>query len=777
MPGHGSVRSPERRRLRVCGVVQGVGFRPFVHRLATELGLAGFVGNDDEGVFVEVEGSPPRLDEFGERLRVELPRLASISSVDVVSVPVLGGAGFVIVASQHRDGARAALPPDVAPCRACLAEIRDPEARRYRHPFANCTDCGPRLSVIRDLPYDRPATTMAAFEMCPACAAEYHDPSDRRHHAQPIACPSCGPTLTFEQAGRTVRGTDAALLATHRALAAGAVVAVKGVGGYHLVCDAASESAVALLRTRKQRPSKPLAVMVPSVAVAAELAHVRSDEAAALESPAAPVVLLARREGAAVAPSVAPGNPLLGIMLPPSPLHHLLLAPVPGAEVVPPRVVVLTSGNLSDEPIAFDDVDAQRRLGALVDAWLVHDRPIHVPVDDSVVRLVDGDVHPVRRSRGYAPVPVSLAFDVPPTLAVGGEIKNTFCLADGRRAWVSQHIGDMGNLETLHAFERVVAGFERMYGVVPEVVAVDRHPGYLTRRWGLQRVRAEGLEAVEVQHHHAHLAALMAEHGLDERGEVLGLAFDGTGHGLAGDGSVELWGGEVLRAGFRSFDRVGHLRPLPLPGGDEGVRNPCRAAVAQLLSLGIDAEGLPCHRTCSPLERVVLARQAQTGVGCVPTTSMGRLFDVVAAIVGVRQRIDFEAQAAIDLEAAAASFEGEAPALELVLGPDGVIDPEPLLRELAALVRRGMGAPALAAAFHTAVAEVVQRVVDRHAGSALPVGLTGGVFQNALLTGEVVRRLRGDGHTVLTHRTVPANDGGLALGQAVIAGVARQRRQ
>jgi hydrogenase maturation protein HypF len=773
----GVLQRAERRRLRVSGVVQGVGFRPFVHRLAVALELAGFVGNDAQGVFIEVEGPTAVLDEFRRRVVADAPRLAVVTSVSSAVVPSAGATSFDIVESHSTEGVRAALPPDVAMCPECLAEIGNSSARRHRHPFANCTQCGPRLTVIRDLPYDRPATTMASFPMCPACAAEYHDPLDRRHHAQPIACPSCGPTLTYEGPDGLVSGTDDALAAAHRVLARGGVLAVKGVGGYHLVCDAADEAAVAMLRARKQRPDKPFALMAATLDHVASLVELDDVARAALASPAAPVVLLPRRDGPhGVAPSVAPGNPLLGVMLPPSPLHHLLLRPVPGHETPAPIVVVMTSGNLSDEPIAFDDHDARQRLMPLVDGWLVHDRPIHVPVDDSVVRVVAGAVHPVRRSRGYAPVPVSLPFDVLPTLAVGGEIKNTFCLAEGGRAWVSQHIGDMGNLETLHAFERTVESFTRMYMVSPVVVAVDQHPGYLTRRWGFEH--AAGARVVEVQHHHAHVASLMAEHGLGIDEEVLGIAFDGTGHGTAIDGSTELWGGEVLHAGYRSFERVAHLRPLPLPSGDGGVRNPCRTAVVQLLSLGIDGvDQLPSVLACEPSELAVVRHQANTGLQCVPTTSMGRLFDVVSSIIGVRHRVHYEGQAAIELEALAACHGGPTPALAFGVGEDGVIDPEPLLRELVAHMTQGTDPGALAAAFHIAVADMVQQVAGSAANSGRgPVALTGGVFQNAVLTGMVLDRLRADGRTVLTHRVVPANDGGLALGQAVIAGLARQER-
>ncbi|MEZ5252206.1 MAG: carbamoyltransferase HypF, partial [Ilumatobacteraceae bacterium] len=480
LPSGADGRRPERtavrRRAALSGVVQGVGFRPFVHRLAGELRLAGVVGNDAGGVFVEVEGPAAEVDRFAERLVTELPP-SPWCRQSWQEVPPSGDATFEIVASASSSGARTAIPPDVATCESCLAEVLDPADRRYRYPFANCTDCGPRYTIVTDLPYDRPSTTMARFEMCADCAAEYHDPGDRRHHAQPIACPGCGPHLTFERDGVAVRGTDAVIAALHDLIASGGVAAVKGVGGFHLACDATNVAAVARLRERKGRADKPFAVMVPDLDAARALAHVDDHAAAALTSPAAPIVLVHRRtdrpDAVALGDVVAPGNPLVGMMLPYSPLHHLLFRPVPGRATAPPRVLVLTSGNRSNEPICIDDDEARERLADLVDAFVIHDRPIHVPCDDSVVRVIDGDVQPVRRSRGYAPVPVALPVDVRPVLAVGGELKNTFCLAAGRRAFVGPHVGDMENLETLDAFARGVDGFRRMYVIEPEVVAAD----------------------------------------------------------------------------------------------------------------------------------------------------------------------------------------------------------------------------------------------------------------------------------------------------------------
>ena len=766
-----------RRRIEVAGVVQGVGFRPFAHRLAAELGLAGFARNGPGGALIEVEGPADAVERFARRLADEAPPLARIERVASTPVPVRGEAAFTILASEAAGaGERTLVPPDTATCPACLAEIGDPRDRRHRHPFANCTDCGPRFTIIRGLPYDRPATTMARFEMCPACAAEYADPRDRRHHAQPISCPQCGPQLSFRAGGEVLTGTDACLAAVHRAWADGRVVAVKGLGGYHLTCDATCEDAALLLRERKGRVDKPFAVMARDLEAARTLVELGAADEAALSAPARPIVLAPRAPGCPVCAHVAPHNPDLGVMLAYTALHHLLLTQVPGADVAPPPAIVATSGNRAGEPICTDDEEAAARLGDLADAFLVHDREIELPCDDSVVRIVGGREQPVRRSRGHAPLPLRLAREVAPTLAVGGELKATFCLASGTHAWMSQHIGDLENLETLGALERSVAAFRAMYRIEPQVVATDMHPGYLSRRWA--REHAGEARLVEVQHHHAHAASLMAEHGLDGERPLIALVFDGTGYGPALAGGPAAWGGELLVAGYDRFERAGHLAELPLPGGDAAVRNPRRVALAWLEACGLPAEGTAPWRACDQVERRIVARQVQSGTGVVPTTSMGRLFDVVASLLGVRHRVTYEGQAAIELEALAVRARGTGHRLQLALGGDGVLDPAPLLGGLLDGLGAGADRARLALGFHQAVAQAAARAALRAADASglRTAGLTGGVFQNALLSRLCREELGARGLEVLEHRIVPANDGGLALGQAAIAGAAPARR-
>jgi hydrogenase maturation protein HypF len=756
-----------RRRFTVTGVVQGVGFRPFVHRIATELGLTGFVGNDSGAVFLEVQGAGARIDEFLRRLRADAPPLAAISAVHVVEIDAdtLCDSGFRIVESQPVAGATTPIPPDIAVCADCITELFDPNDRRYRHPFVTCTNCGPRFTIIRALPYDRPATTMSAFTMCERCAVEYRDPADRRFHAQPIACPDCGPTLWFAAPDGRVEGPDDALRATQQALAAGAVVAIKGVGGYHLACRVDDEAAVVALRARKARGAKPFAMMVRDLDIARRYAHFDDTEAAVLSSPARPIVLLRRRHDSPLADAVAPGSPLVGLMLPYSPIHHLLLAPVPGVAAPVPDALVLTSANRSDDPISFTEDDAVQRLPPLCDAVLDHDRPIHVPCDDSVVRVVDDRELPIRRSRGYAPLPVDLGRDGPAVLAVGGELKNTFCLTDGARAYLSGHIGDMETLETLRAFERAVGQLSEIRHQ-PVRLAADLHPGYHTRSWAERRTGDRPLDLI--QHHHAHVVSLLAEHG--RLGEpVIGVSFDGTGYGC----DQTIWGGEILKLGPDShrFVRVGHLLPMPLPGGDAAVRNPWRMALSQLWMAGIDwTSDLHPVTAATPAELQLTRSQLKSGTGCVPCSSMGRLFDAVASLLGVRHRIDYEGQAAIELEALAESIGDTAgPELRLAVRPDGVIAPADMLRTMVSALRAGVQPAVLAAGFHQAVAVAVVEAVEMLAGPVRLVGLTGGVFQNVLLLRGCRQRLQRAGFEVLTHHTVPPNDGGLALGQAAIS--------
>ncbi len=764
-----------RRRLRVTGLVQGVGFRPFVYSTAAELCLTGSVANDSRGVVIDVEGDVAALEALVRRVRESPPPLAVVEQVVVDDLPARGGTGFTIEDSARSPSGRTLAAPDVATCADCLRELADPADRRYRHPFITCTNCGPRFTIIIELPYDRAATTMAGFGMCPRCAREYADPADRRFHAQPIACPDCGPRLELVGARGPLSSGEEALAGARRLLAGGAVVAVKGLGGYHLACDAGSERAVAMLRRRKRRGDKPFAIMVPDLGVARAIADIDDAEAALLTGPRRPIVLVsklpARCSDSALrlAGAVAPGNPDVGLLLPYTPLHVLLLG-LAGDEPGP-RALVLTSGNLGGEPIVFDDAEALTRLADLADAWLRHDRPIRVPCDDSVTRVVDGVELPIRRSRGYAPMPVALPRAVAPTLAVGADLKNTCCIADGRYAWVSQHVGDMDDLATLRAFDRTEQHLRSLTAVSPDRLVADRHPAYRSSGWA--RAHAAGRPVRTVQHHHAHIASVMGEHGLDGREPVIGIAFDGTGFGS--DGAV--WGGEVLLADYAGFRRYAHLRYVPLAGGDATVHRPYRMALAHLAAAGVEWNAdLPPVRACPPTEARVLRHQLDTGLGCVSTSSMGRLFDAVSSIAGVRHVADFEAQAAIELEGLSRPASPAADPYAFWLGrdvADGPIlaDAGPLVRAAAADVRRGTQAGVIGARFHTAVRDLIVDLADgaRRDTGLVTVALGGGVFQNALLLAATCRALHRVGFTVLRPRALPPNDGGLALGQVLIA--------
>lgn len=755
-----------RRQFTVRGVVQGVGFRPFVAGLARRMGLAGYVRNDSGAVVIEVEGGAGATDAFTRALTAELPPLAAIDSVTVVDLDAIGESTFRIEASDAHSGRRTSVPPDVATCDACLGELLDPGDRRFRYPFLNCTHCGPRFTIIESLPYDRATTTMRRFRMCEACRREYEDPGNRRYHAEPTACPACGPRVWFESGDARADGDEA--VAKARAwVAEGRIVAIKGIGGFHLACDAGDDRAVAELRRRKGRGDKPFALMVPTLDMARALCHVDDGEAAKVRGRARPIVLLQRRDppSALVSRHVAPGQHHLGVMLPYSPLHHLL---------VTDRPWVMTSGNQSDEPIARDNDEARGRLAALADGFLLHDRDIHAVCDDSVIRVFRGAPLPIRRSRGFAPFPVRLPFEVPPVLAVGGELKATFCLAAGHDAYLSQHIGDMETVETLAAFERAVDHLCSLFAIEPVLVAIDRHPGYLSSRWGEAWARARGVPVIPVQHHHAHHGAILAEHGIDPAASVIGLVFDGTGYGL--DGSI--WGGEVLVGGYADLRRAARLAMVPLPASDADVRRGYRLALAHLAAAGIPwHDDLPAVRACPAGEQALLARRFSRGIGMVASSSMGRLFDAVASLAGVRHESAYEAQAAIELEAAAGSTDegstGRASYTFALVERDGVteMDPAPVLRDIVDELGRGVPVARLSAAFHEAVARAsleVARLVRADTGETI-VGLSGGVFQNVRLLARTVDLLEQDGFRVLTHRLVPPNDGGLALGQAVLA--------
>lgn len=747
-----------RRRLHVRGVVQGVGFRPFVVRLAEGLGLAGNVGNDPTSVFVEVEGALQAVDQFTRRIVRDAPPLARVVAVTVVDVAPLGATGFSIVPSRVALGERTLVPPDVATCDECLAELMDPTDRRFRHPFITCTNCGPRFTIIEDLPYDRPVTTMREFVMCASCAAEYQDPRDRRYHAQPVSCHECGPRLWLERDGERLTGTEAALAAAVVLLQAGGIVAIKGVGGFHLACDATSQGAVARLRELKHRPAKPFAVMARDLLVATSVAELDSGSAELLSQPSRPIVLMPRAYDAAVAEAVAPGLRDLGVMLPYTPVQQLVLEDVP--------LLVMTSGNLSDEPLCFDNDDALARLGGIADAFLMHDRRIAVPCEDSVVTMLDGAELPIRRSRGYAPLPVLLEGAGPAVLAVGGEVKNTFAVTRGDLAFCSAHLGDMGSLESQQAFRRSVAQLTTLNDVRPDAIVADEHPGYLTSGWAERTSAETGTPLVRVQHHHAHLASLLAEHGATTQACV-GVVFDGTGYSC----DRTIWGGEILYVDgdIASATRVGHVQQFALPGGDRAVREPWRVAMALLQLAKIrDAWGLALVHEVPRAARELVASQLRSGTGVVHTSSAGRLFDGVAALLGLRLEVDYEAQAAIELEDLARGAERSVRLRidveddQLMLGP--------IVADLVAALRDGADRAALALGFHEALADATALLVIRRAselGTQL-VGLSGGVMQNKLFVSRAAGVLRQAGLQVLIHRVVPPNDGGLSLGQAVV---------
>jgi len=753
-----------RRRYSVSGLVQGVGFRPFAYVTAAALALAGSVGNTVDGVVAEVEGDPDAVAEYGRRLRDDAPPLAMVTSVQAADLPVEGGTGFTIAASGGDGPARTLASPDVAICADCLRELRDPGNRRYRHPFITCTNCGPRFTIITRLPYDRDATTMARFPMCAACRPEYEDPAARRFHAQPIACPDCGPRLELITGDGTAAHGEDAIRGARELLAAGRIVAVKGLGGYHLACDARNAGAVAELRRRKRRGGKPFAVMAADLEAARRLVTLTPGEQDLLTGIRRPIVLLPRRTGATdgVADAVAPDNPDLGLMLPYTPLHVLLFG-LPG-DPPGPDALVMTSGNLSGEPIVTDDADALARLAPVADAWLRHDRGIRVPCDDSVSRHVAGAELPIRRSRGYAPLPLALPFDVPPVLAAGADLKNTCALGSGRYAWVSQHIGDMDDVSTIEALTRTERHLAELTGVRPEVLVADRHPDYRSGDWARQH--AAGRPVRRVQHHHAHIAAVMAEHGIGADEQVIGVAFDGTGYG--DDGAV--WGGEVLIADYKSYRRAAHLGYVPLAGGDASVLRPYRMAMSHLRAAGLAWHPeLPAVAACPPAARAVLAHQLATGFGCVPTSSMGRLFDAVSSLAGVRHLAEYEAEAAIVLEGRARDAD-PGPGYEFGLADPTVADPGPVIRAVAEDVASGVDQAVIAARFHVAVTALIAALAERcraQTGLAVVV-LGGGVFQNALLLAAAGRALRARGFTVLRPRLLPPNDGGIALGQLVI---------
>ena len=741
-----------RRRVRVNGTVQGVGFRPFVYRLAGELELGGWVRNDEHGVLIEVEGDAEAVELFLDRLPAEAPPLASVEAVHTEGLVPAGSDGFRIEESERAGEPEALVSPDAATCPECLHELFDPKDRRYRYPFINCTNCGPRFTIVQGVPYDRPLTTMSGFAMCKPCRAEYENPADRRFHAQPNACPECGPSVKLHEAAG-----DDPLQAAAAALDAGQILAVKGLGGYHLACRAGDEEAVSALRARKRREDKPFALMAPDLYAARQLVALTKEEEQLLESRERPIVIARLRPGAPVAPSVAPRSPDLGVMLPYSPLHHLLLADVGEA-------LVMTSGNISDEPIAYEDEEAVQRLRSIADVFLLHDRPIHMRTDDSVVRSTGTGPVMMRRSRGYVPASVDLPLEcAAPVLACGAELKSTFCVAKGRRAWVGHHIGDLKNWETLQSFREGVAHFERLFVVEPEVVAHDMHPDYLSTRYGLER---DGAEPVAVQHHHAHLAACLAEHG--EIGRAVGAIYDGTGYGP----DETIWGGELLVGDLEDFERAGHLLPVRLPGGDRAAREPWRMACVWLAAaLEDDEPPLPptLGGLVDPARWAQVAQLARTGKSSPVTTSAGRLFDAVSALCGICAAANYEGQAAAEFEGVADTSERAAYPLTRARG--WVLDPRETVRAAVSDLKTGVAPDLVSARFHNglgdATAAACAELAERQGIGT--VVLSGGVFQNRLLMERTVEGLEARGLRALRPQRLPPNDGGIAYGQVAVA--------
>ncbi len=757
-----------RTHIQVRGIVQGVGFRPFVYNLAHSLGLTGFVFNSSSGVTIEIEGDGAAVAAFLETLKADPPQLAEITDITVSEVAVEGSAGFSILGSREEAGEFVLVSPDAGTCDACWSDFGDPANRRFGYPFTNCTHCGPRYTILRDIPYDRAKTTMAPFTMCAECEREYEDPRDRRFHAQPNACGVCGPSLLLVKslpaaADFQDRDSLAIVRQARGLLAEGKILAVKGLGGFLLACDATNEATVAELRRRKRRPHKPFALMVRDLAAASRLCEVSAEDEASLLSPRRPIVILPRRAESGLASGIAPGDKTLGVMLPYTPLHYLLFSDSP--EIEPQwSALVMTSGNLSEEPIVIGNHEAMLQLGGVADWFLLHNRDIATRVDDSVVRSFEGRERVLRRSRGFVPQTIDLGVELEEVLAFGGELKNTFCLTKGRYAILSQHIGDLENYETMQFFEETLSNLKHIFRVVPSAAVYDLHPGYMSTRMAL----ASGIEhKIGVQHHHAHIASCMAENHLP--GRVLGVAMDGTGFGT--DGTV--WGGEFLVADFAGFTRRGHLRNILLPGGDAAVRQPWRMALSYLRD--VFGEQLPAGLECFQgiddrqvaLVDTMLTRRIQT----VETSSCGRLFDAVAALLGVASEVTFEGQAAIALEAMAeGGVEGRYD-FAIEEGETMILDFRPVIAAVVKDLFRGRRTGEISASFHNTLSAGIGEMCGRigAADGLNRVCLSGGSFQNLYLLGRTVVELRRRGFGVFLHAQVPANDGGLSLGQAMIA--------
>jgi len=759
--------SPTGLKVFVTGIVQGVGFRPFVYSIATKYNLTGSVLNSSSGVEIEVFGQPQEIHAFLNEISQEPPPLARIDLISTKEIAFRNSNSFVILESHAEDGEFLPVSPDMSICPDCLRELFDPSNRRYRYPFINCTNCGPRFSIVRDIPYDRPLTTMKDFELCPACRQEYENPLDRRFHAQPVACATCGPRLQFVSQGQILGKFEGALSTARQFLEDGKIVAIKGLGGYHLACDAANQDAVNELRKRKIRSDRPFALMSFDVETVREYCEITDEEQAQLESAQRPIVLLKKVACCALPETLAPRQNHLGFMLPYTPLHYLLLEPDEGF----PRTLVMTSGNMSDEPIAFEDDDALERLSGIADGFLLHNRPIHMRVDDSVVRIFNHAPYFMRRSRGFTPNPIQLKWSVPEILACGAELKNTICLSRDHYAFVSHHIGDLENYETLRSFEGGIEHYQKLFRITPKLLAADLHPDYLSTKYAIQRAETEALPLVRVQHHHAHLAACLAENHFSADEAVIGLIFDGTGYGEDG----KIWGGEILTGSYGSCQRRFHLAEVPLPGGDSAIRNPSKIALATLFALDLPwTDDLGAVREFNAQELLLLRSQLNNKINCPMSTSMGRLFDAVASILNVRHKATYEGQAAIELENLCNADEDILYHFH-IQGKEIRFDE--VIASILSDLRSGVSTAEISARFHNGLARLcldVCQEIQMESGMRT-VALSGGVWQNITLLNKTVPLLKRNGFQVLIHRTLPANDGGIALGQLMVAAQQRER--
>lgn len=788
----------------ITGIIQGVGFRPYIYALAKEHSINGRVRNTSAGVAIHAEGTEKAIAAFIESIEENPPPLALIENIHSEQIKFIGFANFEIQASEQIPGAFQPISPDVCICKDCLMELFDPKDHRYRYPFINCTNCGPRLTIIEDIPYDRPNTTMASFHLCEYCQREYTDPTNRRFHAQPVACTACGPHIWFEYStlnnpspnpeSKHIHGEDA-LEMCQNLLREGKIVAIKGLGGFHLACDATNSQAVSTLRQRKLRIEKPFALMMADLRSVQQHCYLSKNEQNILLARERPIVIVERRPKSSITPDVAPNQNTVGVMLPYTPLHFLLFAGRNASwtnenltdTVLPP--LVMTSGNLSEEPIATDNQEARVRLASLADAFLMHNRPINTRCDDSVTRSQPGKFNKgvnrtsdfeqpilLRRARGYAPFPIFVPYESPPLLATGPELKNTFCLQRGRYALLSQHIGDLENYETLESFEQGIIHYQQLFRIQPETIAYDLHPNYLATRYALERGEQEGIPLIGVQHHHAHVAAAMVEHGFGTKEEVIGVAFDGTGFG--DDGSI--WGGEFLVASYERYQRWAHFAYMPLPGGDTSIRKPARIALAYLWYAGLDWKPqLPPVKSLGTKEKAALQSMLENNLNTVQTSSTGRLFDAVSALLGIRQVINYEAQAAIELEALADPSEDGYYLCETItpetnsttLSTPRIINTNAIIRKIHADILEGCSKATIAARFQNTLTKLVLETCQgmRAEQGIYKVVLSGGVWQNMTLLEKTINSLSEQDFQVYTHRRVPPNDGCIALGQAAIA--------